>query len=299
MPSSDLVYNFFAFLQFLDDVFWSYIGLTLILCIGFYLTFKSRFFQLKILLRPKIHIKDLITCASNEKAGTHPIKLYFASIGGMVGLGNVVAVVATLTHGGPGSLVWLWVASVLGMLVKYSEIYLGIKYRIKNNKGGYDGGPMYYLKAAFNSQVLPIIICILLCIYGAEVSNFLILTDTLTDVFSLNRYLAIGLLLVLVLVSAVGGVKRLAHICSAVMPPFMIIYIVLGTWVIIDHASNLPGILYEVITSAFSLSSQITGFAGGGILLAAHWGLSRAVYSGDIGIGYDSIIQSETQTQHP
>ncbi len=37
----------------------------------------------------------------------------------------------------------------------------------------------------------------------------------------------------------------------------------------------------------------------GGIFLTAYYGVSRAVYSGDIGIGYDSIIQSETQTLYP
>jgi len=41
------------------------------------------------------------------------------------------------------------------------------------------------------------------------------------------------------------------------------------------------------------------GFAGAGVLLAIQHGIARAAYSSDIGIGYDSIIQSESSTVHP
>ena len=295
----DVINKFFIILEYLDDFLWSYIALLFILMVGSYLTIKSRFFQLRVLFRPKLFIKDLIACADKNKTGTHPIKLYFASIGGMIGLGNIVVVVATVTIGGPGSLIWLWIASIFGMLVKYSEIYLGIKYRLKNTENGYDGGPMYYLKAAFNNNILPIIVCILLCIYGAEVSQFLILTDTISNVFSIDKWIAIALLLGLVLLSAVGGVKRLANICVMLMPPFMFIYIAMGIWVIFDHITELPTVLNMIWCSAFSGKSQVCGLLASGMILSAHYGISRAVYSGDIGIGYDSIIQSETQTKFP
>ncbi len=63
------------------------------------------------------------------------------------------------------------------MLIKYSEIYLGIQFRVANGQGGYDGGPMYYLRHAFSSSVLPVLVCILLCIYGVEVYQFVIITE--------------------------------------------------------------------------------------------------------------------------
>jgi AGCS family alanine or glycine:cation symporter len=204
-----------------------------------------------------------------------------------------------VTIGGPSSLVWLWIAAFLGMLVKYSEIYLGIKYRVNNKENGFDGGPMYYLKAAFNNKILPILVCVLLCVYGAEVSQFLILTDIMVDTFSFNKYAAIGVLLFFVLLVAVKGVNRLANICTSMMPPFMLVYILLGLWIIFDHAADLPSVFSLVFSSFFDIKSQASGLLSGGMLIAAHYGVSRAVYSGDIGIGYDSIIQSETQTLYP
>ena len=289
----------FELLTQLDAILWDYIGLIIILLVGLYLTIYSKFFQFRALFRIRTYVKDLIACAGKDKQGTNPIKLYFASVGGMVGLGNIVTIVSTVTIGGPGSVVWLWIASFLGMLVKYSEVYLGIKYRIKNNDKGFDGGPMYYLRVAFKNKVLPVMVCILLCIYGAEVSQFLILTDTIVTTFSLNRYLVIGILLFFILLTAVKGVKRFATVCSAMMPPFMLIYVALGIWIIVDHYSDLPSIFSLIFSSFLDYKSQVGGFISGGILLAAHYAVSRAVYSGDIGIGYDSIIQSETQTICP
>ena len=292
-------HSLFNFFTAFDELLWNYVGLTLILSVGLYLSYKSNLFQFKILFNFRQYIKDLIQCSDKNENGVHPIKLYFASIGGMIGLGNIVAITTTVTYGGPGSLIWIWIASILGMLVKYSEIYLGIKYRVKNKEKGFDGGPMYYLKVAFNNKYLPILVCLFLCIYGAEIFQFHVLTTTIEHTFGINKYLVLFLLLTTVVISAVRGVKGLANLCSLLMPPFMIIYVLFGLWIIFDHAQELPAIFSLIGTSFWDFKSQTGGILSGGFLVAAHYGLSRAVYSGDIGIGYDSIIQSETQSLHP
>ncbi len=295
--------EFFRILEGIDAILWDYLGIFFIILIGSYFTIKNKFFQISILLQPRKYIGELLSCAEKGKQGVHPIKLYFSSVGGMVGLGNLVFVVAVIQVGGPGGIVWMWLASFIGMIIKYSEIYLGIKYRVKT-KHGYDGGPMYFLQAAFKGsrinldKILPYFVCILLCIYGAETSQFLIITDTFVDTLNVNRMVVIGMLLVLVIVSAVGGVQRLSSICSILMPPFMISYIILGLWIMIDNSHMLPNIFSAIFSDFFTLKASSSGIIGGN-LLAAHIGISKAVYSGDIGIGYDSIVQSETQTTHP
>ena len=73
----------------------------------------------------------------------------------MVGIGNVVGIITAIQIGGPGSLFWVWLAAPLGALIKYSEIFLGMKYRITTKNNSFEGGPMYYLKAAFKSKFFP------------------------------------------------------------------------------------------------------------------------------------------------
>lgn len=68
---------------------------------------------------------------------------------------------------------------------------------------------------------------------------------------------------------------------------------------IIHEAHLLPGILVTVFKSAFAGHAAVGGFVGSSAALAIQHGVARAAYSADLGIGYDSIIQSESSTVYP
>ena len=77
----------FSIITFLDDFYWKYIGWGLITSAGIYLTFISRGFQFKALFNFCTNIKEIYSEGSKKSNdGIHPFKLYFASVGGMVGL---------------------------------------------------------------------------------------------------------------------------------------------------------------------------------------------------------------------
>ena len=139
----------------------------------------------------------------------------------------------------------------------------------------------------------------MLCIYSIEVYQFLVLTDEIEATFDLNRNVVIAGLLIVTFYIVLGGVKRLSEVCSIMMPPFMLIYICVCIYIIGYNYAVLPEMLTLIVKSAFNGTAPIGGFAGAGILMAAQMGISKAVYSGDIGIGYDSIVQSETRIVNP
>ncbi|HEV2091913.1 MAG TPA: alanine:cation symporter family protein, partial [Rubrobacter sp.] len=62
-----------------------------------------------------------------------------------IGTGNIVGVATAIAAGGPGALFWMWVTALVGMATKYSEGYLGVKYRVIDAAGERLGGPMEYL----------------------------------------------------------------------------------------------------------------------------------------------------------
>ncbi|GHS91737.1 D-alanine glycine permease [Alphaproteobacteria bacterium] len=312
---SDLFDSFFHVLSDIDQFFWAYIGFVILFASGIYLTFKTKGFQFRVLGNIPKCFKDLLNSGENSSRGIHPIRLYFASVSGMVGLGNVVAVMLALAKGGPGALLWLWIACFPGMLVKYSEIYLGIRYRVPNEQGGYDGGPMFYLKKAFKGSTIPTIVSVLLCIYGVEVFQFDVISDVLTRTFHLDNlfvtydasveplnwgkfFVSLGLLS-LSLYIVLGGIRRLSQVCSFLMPIFIVAYVGMCLYIIFRCSAQIPSVLKEVCLSAFSTKAATGGILGSTVLLAAQQGISQAVYSGDIGIGYDSIIQAETRALLP
>ena len=280
----------------INDFFWGYVGFVLIILFGLYFSFKTRFFQFKVLCSPKSIVKESFT-SHTEGEGILPIKLFFASVSGMVGIGNLVGVVTAVTIGGPGALLWLWLASLAGMLIKYAEVYLGISYREKEN-GIFVGGPMYYLRKSTNNNLIgrtmASVFCLLLIIYGVDVFQFVVITDALTSVTNINKDYVVVSLLALTLYGGLGGVKRLANICMVLSPIFIIIFVTMCCWIILVNIYSVPELLLIVAKSAFSGHAAIGGFAGSSLIMAIQHGTSQAVYSGDIGIGFDSIIHSET-----
>lgn len=287
-------------LTLIDSFFWDYIGVYLILLPGLYFTISTKGFQFRVLANFRKVFSDLGKQAKQkDEPGVNPFKLYFASVGGMIGLGNIVAVVTAITIGGPGAIFWVWISAFAGMLIKYSEIYLGIKYRVRNKKESYDGGSMFYLRKAFTSKSIPMIAAFMLCVYGVEVFQFKVINDALIKTFHFNENIVIGVTLAITLYTALGGIRRLSNICTALMPPFMISYIALGLWIILQNYQALPDVFSDIFRCAFMGHAPLGGFVGAGIMATLHYGVARAVYSGDIAIGYDSIVQSETKINKP
>lgn len=297
-----MIDDLFNILIVMDEVYWRYIGFSLVIAVGLYLSFKNKFYQLKILTCP---IKTLRKVKETARMGEgiSPFRVYFASVGGMIGLGNIVGIITAVIIGGPGALIWLWIAAICGMPIKYSEIFLGMKFRQGAPKEGYHGGPMIYLKHAFKSKWLsvgvPYIFCVLLAFYGVEIYQFSVVVDTLSITWGWDRNWLIMGFLVLVLYSGFGGIRRLANISTIVMPIFILGYMGLSFYVILHYIRDLPHVLWMALISAWNGHSAIGGFAGSTMLMAIQLGTARIVYSGDLGIGYDAIIQTQSQAKDP
>jgi len=188
----------------------------------------------------------------------------------------------------------------MGMILKYCEIYLGIKFRRLNKHGGYDGGPMYFLPKAFPKvKWLPVLMSLLLCVYGIEIYMFSVIKNSMVANWSWPEVpTAIGLLL-LVLFGVSGGVHRIGAISSFLVPIFVFAFLIMTVYVLIENAAILPMQLATVVKSAFTGHAAVGGFVGSTFLLTAAKGISSACYSGDVGIGYASIIHAEAQTKDP
>ncbi|WP_201456687.1 amino acid carrier protein [Chlamydia sp. 17-3921] len=291
-----------SFLTSFDDFFWSYIAFAMIIVLGCAFSWKSRFSQFTKfpqfcrLLRHYVHTSR--NANSSLERGVHPLKVFFASAGGNIGIGNVVGIVTAACIGGPGALFWVWIAGIFGSIVKYSEVYLGIKFRKVDSDGVYQGGPMYFLDKAYKTPIFSFIVAALLCIYGVEIYQFSVITESLSSCWGIPKIYPMFGLLFLVIYAVQGGLQRIGKICSAILPVFMIVYCSLALYILIKEYHHIPHLLSTVFSSAFTGHGALGGFAGCTVATTIHQGISRAAYSGDIGIGFDSIIQSESSAKN-
>ncbi len=284
----------------IEDIAWDFTGIPALLILGIYITCKSRFFQIrKLPTILKIFIEFFAT-TKGERKGVHPIKVFLASVGGCVGIGNIVGICTAVQLGGPGALFWIWVTATFGMILKYAEVYLGVKYRISDANGGYTGGPMIFIKKITSKAWVPLLICFLLCIYGIEIYQFRVIIDSITENWhGADHFFVTVVLLVAILYAVNGGIKRVANIASAVVPLFVFLFLGMGSWILLANIQSIPALFKMVFTEAFTGSAALGGFAGSTLLMTISHGIRRASYSGDIGIGYASVIHSETSCHTP
>ncbi len=285
----------FFWLEQINAFIWGYIAFLLIFGLGAYFSIRSRFFQ----VRRFGAIFGSFLSAFTEKQtgrGIHPIKVFFAAIGGCIGIGNIVGIVTAVQIGGPGALFWAWIGGLAGMVIQYAEVYLGLRHRVKNQQGSYDGGPMYFLPLAYKSRWIAPVVCFLLCIYGVEIFMFNVMADSISVNWQLNQVLVVALLMIAILIVDTGGIQRVGEVCTGLIPLFIVLYVGMALWVIGQHASQIPSLLSAVIEGAFTPQAAKGGFAGSTVLLTLSMGLSRGAYSGDIGVGYTSVIYAESRT---
>lgn len=284
------------FIYFFEDILWGYIGVPTVLLLGLFLTLQSNFVQIRKL---PIIVKNFLSMfhgGGSQQKGISPLRAFFASIGGGVGVGNVVGVCTAVQIGGPGALFWIWITALVGATVKYGEVFLGMRYRVPNVQGGYSGGPMYYLRQVVNKPWISGLVCVLLCLYGVEIFQFSVVTNSISTNLGINYYAVAAVFLLLILFAGSGGVNRVGKISSLLIPVFVFIYAGMGIWVLLNNVGQLPAVLELVVSSALNGHAAVGGFAGSTLMLTMSHGIRRGCYTGDIGIGYASVIHSESST---
>ena len=299
----------FHYLDHIDDFVWSYICFPLIVLVGLYFSFASNWMQVKEFPRiVRSFFSYLTQKSSTESAssqGVHPLKASFACIGASVGIGNVVSITTAIEIGGPGALFWIWMTAIVGSLVKYAEVCLGMRFRIHtNNEGGttFQGGPMYYLRQAFSSawgSLAVKLFCVLMVFYGVEILQFHVVAVSVSNNLDVPRLFVALALLMLILFSESGGIARIGAICSTIIPSFIVIYLIMGLYVLAMNVQNIPQVFSDIFQYAFTPAAAIGGFAGSSVMTAISQGIRRSCYSSDIGVGYASIIHSASRETDP
>lgn len=294
-----MIHNLFVYLEVFENSLWGYLAAPIIILLGIFLSFQSGFIQ--IVQFPKI-VKTFfgfLFVRNKEKGGVHPLQAFFACVGGCVGIGNIVGITTAVQIGGPGALLWIWVTALAGTMIKYGEVFLGLRYRVSTPEGGYRGGPMYFLKKVYKNSFIPKLVCLLLCIYGVEVYQFNVIINSMTMNFDFNPYIVLVVLLALVIFAGSGGISRVGNISGFIIPLFVLLYMGMGFWVLIQNFQQIPHVLQSIFSSAFTGHAALGAFIGSTTSQAISHGVRRGCYTGDVGVGYASVIHSESFVKVP
>ena len=90
-------------------------------------------------------VRELRESATTDTGtGIKPLQALLISLSARLGTGNIAGVATAIAMGGPGAVVWMWIAAALGMATAFAEGALAQVY--KERKGNeFRGGPGFYL----------------------------------------------------------------------------------------------------------------------------------------------------------
>ena len=298
----------------INGVVWGAPMLILLVGAGILLTIMNKGFQFRkfgFAMRNTIgRIFDKTEAGEGEIT---PFQAMTTALAGTVGTGNIAGITAAVTLGGPGSIFWLWITALVGMMTKYSEVMLAVKYRERNKLGDWVGGPMYYIKNGLgkNWKWLAVIFSIFaaLAAFGignaVQVGNITSAINTVfvsfDPAFEGQKTVNIVLGVVLAALTAIvlfGGVKRLGAVTEKLVPFMAVIYIVACLVVVIRYANTLGDVFHDIFVGAFT-PQGITGGAVGGMMMSILWGVKRGVFSNEAGLGSAPIAHATTSETEP
>ena len=115
-----------------------------LLC-GLYFTVFTHFLPLRKIGLVTQKTLGSLFCKKESKDSVSPFAAVSTALGGTMGVGNIIGVGAALALGGAGSIFWMWVGALLGMMTKYMEVFLAVRWRVRRpGSRSFCGGPMYY-----------------------------------------------------------------------------------------------------------------------------------------------------------
>lgn len=218
-----------------------------------------------------------------------------------VGIGNIVGVATAISIGGPGAVFWMWMTGLVGMVTKYSEAVLAVKYREKGEHG-MRGGPMYYLAKGAHLPKLGWLFALFTALATFGIGNMTQANSTakiFQATFAVEPWVTGLVLMLLTALVILGGIRSIGKFTS-VLVPFMIVgYVGAALTVLALNISEIPAALALIFSHAFSPASASGGFAGASVAAAMRFGIARGVFSNESGLGSAPIAASAARTHDP
>lgn len=295
---------------------WGLPMMLLILGVGVYLSVRCGFPQFHHFLHIMKNTAGKVFEKTEKKEGAvSPFKAMCTALAASIGTGNIAGVSGAIAIGGPGAVFWMWISALLGMCTKFAEVTLAVRYRERNKKGDWVGGPMYYITNGLGKSWKW-----LACVFAAfgalaafgignmtqintiagtvntAISGFVSTTKSQQTTIAWVVAIICAIICAFVLI---GGIQRLADVCALMVPFMAVIYIVAAFIVIGANVSAVPDAFSAIFVGAFNPGAVAGGLAGVGIKTALTKGVGRGIFSNEAGLGSAPIAHAAADVDHP
>ena len=302
--------------SFLNGIVMGWPGMILLVGTGVYYTIRCGGVQFKWFgYIMKTTIGKIFDKKEAGEGSVTPFQAVCTALAATVGTGNIAGVTGAIALGGPGAVFWMEISALLGMATKFSEVTLATKYREKNDKGDWVGGPMYYIRNGLGKKWawLGGVFAVLggICAFGiGNISQMNSIASSVTSAVTTIAPATVGkegtialiagiIMAIVCFVTYIGGIKRIGEVTEKLVPVMAMIYIVSSLVLIFIHIGNFPEIIRQIVVGAFNPSAIVGGALGIGVIEAMKRGVSRGVFSNEAGLGSAPMAHAAAETPGP
>ena len=233
-----------------------------------------------------------------------PFQACCTALASTLGVGNIAGVSVAIATGGPGAVFWMWAVALMGFIVKFSEITLGMAYRERDPETGrWHGGFYWYVRRGLGKSwkwlgiFWAVILGCAMVFAPAVQANSVV--EAIRVSFDVPGWIVGVIFAVIMAVVLVGGIKSISSFAEKVVPLMALAYVIGSIFILVKFGSNIPHVFAMIFEYAFTPMAATGGFAGSTVMLAIRWGLARGVYSNEAGTGMAPLAHSSSSANHP
>ena len=252
-----------------------------------------------------------------------PFQAVATALAATVGTGNIAGVTGAICVGGPGAVFWMWISALFGMVTKYAEVVLAVKYRERNEAGDWVGGPMYYIRNGLGKGFnwLAVLFCLLgaLAAFGignmTQVNTIATSVNTAIDSFGgttaaytvqlFGQNVPISSIMIGAVVAMIvgmvlfGGIKRIGAVAELMVPVMAAIYILASILVVGFNFEHIGNVFAMIFQGAFNAEAALGGAFGITIMTTIQKGVGRGVFSNEAGLGSAPMAHAASSERDP
>ncbi len=282
----------------IDDFMYLYILVGLLIVIGLFLSFRTRFVQIRL-------FPETFRVVMEKKSNKDAISSFQAlmvATASRVGTGNIAGIATALVAGGPGALMWMWIMAIIGGASAFAESTLAQIYKEKDG-AIFKGGPAYYIEKAMGMRWLGTIFAVLLIFTfaygfnGLQAFNIVSAFEYYSSDWE-NSSVPIYLGIILAVISMIlffSGADKISKVSSILVPIMAALYIFLGIVIIIFNFGKFPEVIGTIVSDAFDFRAIFGGMLGSCLVM----GIKRGLFSNEAGMGSAPNAAASSDVSHP
>ena len=283
-----------------------YILVILLVGTGIFFTAKTKFVQVRCFREGMGKVFGGFSLrGGKQKGGLSSFQALTTAIAAQVGTGNIIGACGAILVGGPGAIFWMWIIAFFGMATIYAEAVLAQETRVVKADGTVAGGPVYYIKRAFNNTFgsflagfFAIAITLALGFIGSMVQSNSI-GSTCATAFGIPSWIVGVLVAAASAFVFLGGIQRVASVTEKLVPIMAVLYLAGGLELLLMRLPYLPETIGMIFKYAFFPNAIIGGSIGYALKTALSQGVKRGLFSNEAGMGSTPHAHAMAKVKSP